>query len=421
MANELVLNYPTGATLYALVFNAVGQIYNGSTFETPAAANWANYDIAATEIATTGIYRATMPGVAAGAYGFTFRLQAGGSPAVGDITVGTGKIEWDGSAEQELYLAPVDAVAISGDTTAANNAESFFDGTGYAGTGNTIPTVTTVGTVTALANNAITAAAIATAAIDADALATDAVSEIADGVWDEARAGHTTGGTFGEGVSSVQGNVTGNVSGSVGSVTGAVGSVTGSVGGNVVGSVGSVVGAVASVTGNVNGSVGSVVGNVGGNVAGSVASVTGAVGSVTAVGSGAISSASFAAGAITAAAIADNAIDAATLAADLDTYQCKTGLVDDDGASRDRYVAIFFENSQPITAGITSPQIQVIKAADGADLIAPTALTQIASTGLWRHDEASNRVVNGAAYVIVITATIAGSSRTWYQWVGRDT
>lgn len=37
-----------------------------------------------------------------------------------------------------------DAVQVSGDATAADNAEAFFDGTGYAGTGNTIPTVTTV-------------------------------------------------------------------------------------------------------------------------------------------------------------------------------------------------------------------------------------------------------------------------------------
>lgn len=62
---------------------------------------------------------------------------------------------------------------------------------------------------------------------------------IADAVWDEARSGHTTSGTFGQGVASVQGNVTGSaasVTGAVGSVTGAVGSVTG----NVTGSVGSV-------------------------------------------------------------------------------------------------------------------------------------------------------------------------------------
>jgi len=34
----------------------------------------------------------------------------------------------------------VNVVQISADATAADNAESFFDGTGYAGTGNTIPT-----------------------------------------------------------------------------------------------------------------------------------------------------------------------------------------------------------------------------------------------------------------------------------------
>jgi hypothetical protein len=73
--------------------------------------------------------------------------------------------------------------ALSADSVAADNAEAFFDGTGYAGTGNVIPSVTTV---------------------------------------------------------------TGNVNGSVGSVTGAVGSVTGAVG-SVTGAVGSVTGAVGSV------------------------------------------------------------------------------------------------------------------------------------------------------------------------------
>ena len=37
-----------------------------------------------------------------------------------------------------------DTKLISGDATAADNAEAFFDGTGYAGTNNVIPTVTTV-------------------------------------------------------------------------------------------------------------------------------------------------------------------------------------------------------------------------------------------------------------------------------------
>jgi hypothetical protein len=109
-------------------------------------------------------------------------------------------------------------------------------------TGGTITTATNVTTVNGLAANVITAAS----------MAADAVAEIADAVWDEARAGHVAAGSFGEGAASVQGNVTG----SVGSVTGAVGSVTGAVG-------------------SVTGAVGSVTGNVGGNVTGSVGSVTG--------------------------------------------------------------------------------------------------------------------------------------------------
>lgn len=142
-------------------------------------------------------------------------------------------------------------------------------------------------TNTKFAAGAIDAAAIATDAIGAAELAADAVVEIgtgvwatttriltantnlndptaaviADAVWDEARAGHVVAGSYGEGVTSVQGNVTGSVASVSGNVSGSVGSV--------VGAVGSVTGAVGSVTG----AVGSVTGNVGGNVTGSVGSL----------------------------------------------------------------------------------------------------------------------------------------------------
>lgn len=102
MANELVFDWPTGATVYALLFNSSGQMYNGSTFETPEDANWATYDIALTEAGTTGIYRGDMPAVAAGTYGLLFRLRAGGAPAVTDVPVGGGGIEWGGSAALPL-------------------------------------------------------------------------------------------------------------------------------------------------------------------------------------------------------------------------------------------------------------------------------------------------------------------------------
>lgn len=51
---------------------------------------------------------------------------------------------------------------------------------------------------TAWGSGAITAGAIAADAIGASELAADAVAEIADAVWDEARSGHTTDGTFGQ-------------------------------------------------------------------------------------------------------------------------------------------------------------------------------------------------------------------------------
>lgn len=120
------------------------------------------------------------------------------------------------SAPGYVSNAPVNVAQISGDSTAADNAEAFFDGTGYAGTNNVIPTVTTV---TNLTN--------------------------APGAGDFTATMKTSIGTAvaASAVASVTGNVGGNVAGSVGSVTGAVGSVTGAVG---------------SVTGNVGGSVASV-------------------------------------------------------------------------------------------------------------------------------------------------------------------
>lgn len=90
--------------------------------------------------------------------------------------------------------APVNVAQISGDSTAADNAESFFDGTGYAGTNNVIPTVTTTGTATnvttvnGLAANVITATSIATDAFTSAKFANDflTAAKIANGAIDAA-------------------------------------------------------------------------------------------------------------------------------------------------------------------------------------------------------------------------------------------
>jgi hypothetical protein len=104
----------------------------------------------------------------------------------------------------------------------------------------------------------------------------------------------------------------------------------------------------------------------------------------------------------------------------MNTYQAKVWLVDDDVNTTDRYVVAWFRNSQPVTSGITSPTIRVVKAADGSDLVASTPMTQVGSTGLYRYSEATSRIANGAAYFAEVIATIDSATRTWYQPIGRD-
>jgi hypothetical protein len=84
--------------------------------------------------------------------------------------------QMEAEVDANVVSGGVNVTQISGDSTAADNAEAFFDGTGYAGTNNVIPTVTTatnVTTVNGLAAGVITATAIADNAIDLAALASD--------------------------------------------------------------------------------------------------------------------------------------------------------------------------------------------------------------------------------------------------------
>jgi hypothetical protein len=189
-------------------------------FEAYNAANIATYGIAGAETGSTGVYTATDPAeTTAGDYWFI--AAAGASLVVSDVA---NNVYWQDAAGPQsanvmqllgtAWLTPatagtpdVNVKLISGDATAADNAEAFFDGTGYAGTNNVIPLVTTtttatnVTTVNGLAANVITAASIATGAIDADAIAADAVAKIQNGLaiaatalssatWTNARAGY---------------------------------------------------------------------------------------------------------------------------------------------------------------------------------------------------------------------------------------
>jgi hypothetical protein len=114
MAQELQTDYLTGKTVYFLVRNTVGQIWNGAAFENYTTANFANYFITATEQGTaSGFYTATFPAaIAAGVYNIVSKQQVGGSPAETDISIGWGPEQWDGS-----HVLPLSGVPITAATT----------------------------------------------------------------------------------------------------------------------------------------------------------------------------------------------------------------------------------------------------------------------------------------------------------------
>src|SRR5580658_3175264 len=107
MAN-LLTQFASGQTVYALILNSAGQVWNpnSSAFETPTAANWTHYAIAMAEQTVgnlRGIYEGSFPSgiTTAGVYNILFREQGSSSPAAGDTNNGMlgGQFFWTGSAE----------------------------------------------------------------------------------------------------------------------------------------------------------------------------------------------------------------------------------------------------------------------------------------------------------------------------------
>lgn len=110
-----------------------------------------------------------------------------------------------------------------------------------------------------------------------------------------------------------------------------------------------------------------------------------------------------------------------TLADSEDVYPADIGFTIDDSNSRDEYTVVWFRNGAPVTSGITVPTIQAIKRADGTNLIPSSVMTQIASTGAYKYDAVTaERATPGEAVVVVVSATINGSTRTWRKVITRD-
>lgn len=98
MSNEIQHAALSGRIFYVQVENRVGQVWNGSSFETYASGNWTLYGIALAERTGTGKYYGNMPSLPAGRYAVTPFLQAGAAPALGDYPDQTFYLDWNGTA-----------------------------------------------------------------------------------------------------------------------------------------------------------------------------------------------------------------------------------------------------------------------------------------------------------------------------------
>lgn len=232
MAKEIQCDHITGKTLYAQIFNQIGQIWNTSgtpAFETYATANIANYSIAMTEAGTaSAIYQGTFPTAisTSGVYLVKVREKAGASNAESDACVASGEIEWSGTAVNALASIPTILFNYANFPSAAFLVNSFGF-TMQAGLVNLDAGIST---------------RMATYTQPTGFLAAIFPAEVASRT-------NITGGTLTNLTNApTAGDFTAAMKASIGTAVAgsAVASVTGNVGGNVVGSVGSVVGLTAS-------------------------------------------------------------------------------------------------------------------------------------------------------------------------------
>lgn len=101
MAAYIKTQYVSGVTMYAIIRNASNQVWNGSTFESFNASNYASYDVALAEQGNTGYYVVEFPsGIPASTSKYSFSLHVTeSSPAHGDAGITNGEIGWDGTNE----------------------------------------------------------------------------------------------------------------------------------------------------------------------------------------------------------------------------------------------------------------------------------------------------------------------------------
>lgn len=100
------------------------------------------------------------------------------------------------------------------------------------------------------------------------------------------------------------------------------------------------------------------------------------------------------------------------------TYFARVQFQRNDSTGRDEYTVAWFKNAEPVAA--TAPKIQVVSRADGSSVVAAnTALTQVGATNYWKYSS-TVQLAGGSPGIVIVTATIDGSTRTFTEIVGRD-
>ena len=101
MANEIHVNYTSGNTLYAVVRNAVGNVWYlaGQVFESwGTGGRIANdYDISLTDKSGCRYVGSFDTNIPMGRYSIQIFLQAGANPADGDTFIASEEIVWSGT------------------------------------------------------------------------------------------------------------------------------------------------------------------------------------------------------------------------------------------------------------------------------------------------------------------------------------
>ena len=103
----------SGLTLYTVIHNSTGQLWNtsGQAFEAYNSAHWANYVISLTEQSPTAYYFASFPTqIVAGKYTEVFYQGTG---IVGDLIFGSSSINWNGTSEEQGIFLGMNATVLS--------------------------------------------------------------------------------------------------------------------------------------------------------------------------------------------------------------------------------------------------------------------------------------------------------------------